>query len=151
MIDYITITQKIKDTLLLEPFINKVTKGNLDDIANAKREEYGLAHIIMNNCTPSKSALTYNVSIICMDIVDIAKDETTDTFVGNSNEDFVLNEMHLVCLRMYELLRRGDLYSELYQLGGSVSLEPFTDRFEDFVAGWTLTIDIEVPNQITIC
>ena len=96
MIDYITITQKIKDTLLLEPFINKVTKGNLDDIANAKREEYGLAHIIMNNCTPSKSALTYNVSIICMDIVDIAKEETTDSFVGNSNEDFVLNLLFLV-------------------------------------------------------
>jgi hypothetical protein len=29
--------------------------------------------------------------------------------------------------------------------------EPFTDRFENKIAGWTLTFDIIVPNEMTIC
>ena len=93
----------------------------------------------------------YNVSVIAMDIVDINKDETTDSFRGNDNEDDVLNSMLTVLVRFYERLRRGDLFSDLYQIGEGVTIEPFTDRFEDKVAGWTITMDIIVPNGVSIC
>jgi len=53
--------------------------------------------------------------------------------------------------RLVEVLRRGDLRSELYQLDGDVTCEPFTERFENNLAGWAATFDVLVPNTMTIC
>jgi hypothetical protein len=150
MIDYYNITDRLKTALLAEPFCKTVTKGGIDRVMNAKQDMYPLSHLMINNCSPNGNTLTYNVSILSMDIVDISKIETTDIFVGNDNEDDVLNDMQLLLIRIVELLRRGDLYDEHYTLG-SASLEPFMDRFEDAVAGWTLTVDIIVPNGMSIC
>jgi len=150
MVGYYDITTKIKDALLAEPFCNTVTKGSIDRLMNAKKDAYPLSHIMVNSCTPNGSSLTYNVSIISMDIVDVSKDEVTDIFIGNDNEDDVLNDILSMLVRIVELMRRGGLFSDLYQLE-TASLEPFMDRFEDNVAGWTLTVDINVPNGVTVC
>ncbi len=150
MIRYYDITTKLKEALLDEPFCNTVTKGTIDRVMNAKQDMYPLSHLMINSCTPNGSSLTYNVSILAMDIVDISKEDTTDLFIGNDNEDDVLNDMQSLLLRVVARLQRGDLFTDLYQLTSS-SLEPFMDRFEDAVAGWTLTMDIEVPNGMSIC
>ena len=74
-----------------------------------------------------------------------------DDFIGNNNEDFVLNSMLQVLTRAYEMLRRGDLHTDLFQVDGTPTCEPFTDRFENVVAGWTMNLTINVPNDMTIC
>ncbi len=48
-------------------------------------------------------------------------------------------------------LQRGDLYTNLYQIEGTVSCEPFVDRFENKLAGWAATFDVLVQNDMTIC
>ena len=151
MINYYDITTKLKDALLDEvPFCNTVTKGSIDRLMNAKQDMYPISHLMINSCTSNGNTLTYNVSIISMDIVDISKIETTDIFIGNDNEDDVLNNMQSLLIRIVARLQRGDLFSDLYQVSNA-SLEPFMDRFEDNVAGWTLTVDIVVPNGMSIC
>ena len=74
-------------------------------------------------------------------------------FRGNNNEQDVFNTQLAVANRLLELLRRGDLYSELYQIaeGSSPLLEPFVDRFENKLAGWAVSFDVEIPNDMTIC
>lgn len=151
MINYYDITTKLKDALLEEvPFCNTVTKGSIDRLMNAKQDMYPISHLMINSCTSNGNTLTYNVSIISMDIVDIDKLETTDIFIGNDNEDDVLNNMQSLLIRIVARLQRGDLFSDLYQVSNA-SLEPFMDRFEDNVAGWTLTVDIVVPNGMSVC
>ena len=145
----------ILDTLRQEietiPLVNTVTQGRLDDIDNYKQSIFPLVHLMVNTITPNASALTFNLSIIAMDVVDISKDETTDKFLGNDNELDVLNTQLTVLMRIYESLRRGDLFSEYVQLGGAATIEPFTERFENYLAGMTLTIDLVIPNQMSVC
>jgi hypothetical protein len=86
-----------------------------------------------------------------MDIVDESKEPTTDIFIGNNNEQDVLNTQLAVLNKLVQVLRRGDLYSSQYQLEGDANLEPFVDRFENKVAGWTATFDVLVNNDIEIC
>jgi len=43
------------------------------------------------------------------------------------------------------------LWDEMIVVDGEPNLEPFTDRFTNKVAGWTMTLDIEMPNDMTIC
>jgi len=45
----------------------------------------------------------------------------------------------------------GQLHQDGFQLDGSPSLDPFLDRFENNLAGWTATMDIQIWNDIYIC
>ena len=145
----------ILDTLKTEketiPLVSTVTQGSIADIDNYKQSVFPLVHIMVNNITPINNVVNFNITFFAVDNVDVSKDETTDKFLGNDNELDVLNTQYTVVLRIYESLRRGDLFSNKVQLGSSVSIEPFTERFENYLAGMALTVDILIPNEMSIC
>ena len=145
------ITTTIKDNLLNDENVNTVTTGDITKIDLSKQTIYPLSHILVNNVSQEDQVLRFNISVFCMDIVDVSKDETTDTFVGNNNEHDVLNTQLAVINKLIETLRSGTLYQSKYQLDGVVSCEPFYDRFENEVAGWGGTMDILIDNDINIC
>jgi hypothetical protein len=148
---FYNVTQKIKDTLSAEPFVNTVTFGSIDDVDLDKQTMFPLCHIITNNCVVSDNILTFNISILAMDIVDINKEEVADIFVGNDNEQDVLNTQLATLNRLITVLRRGDVYTDKYQIEADVTCEPFVDRFENKLAGWTATFDVIVENDMTVC
>ena len=145
------LTETIKTNLLADENVNTVTTGDITKIDLSKQTIYPLSHIIINNVSQEDQVLRFNISVFCMDIVDISKEETTDIFRGNDNEHDVLNTQLAVANKLIETLRSGDLYTTNYQLDGVVSCEPFYDRFENEVAGWVATMDILIPNDINIC
>lgn len=147
---YYYVLDKLKTELESIPMVNTITQGSLDDIDNYKSTIFPLSHIVINNVTPENNILRFNVTIIAMDIVDFNKDKTADIFLGNDNEIDVLNTQLTVLVRMYEVLRRGAL-NDFLEVDGFPSLEPFTERFENYLAGWTMTLDILIPNEMSIC
>ena len=148
---FYNITTKIKETLALDDFVNTVTYGDIFEIDLNKQDIFPLSHFIVNSATLNGSVWQFSMSLLCMDIVDESKEDVKDKFLGNDNEQDVLNTQMAVINRLLELLRRGDLYSDLYQLEGSPTIEPFVDRFDNKLAGWTLTFDVLIPNGMTIC
>jgi len=148
---FYNVTDKLKDTLIAEPFVNTVTFGSLDDVDLSKQSIFPLAHLIVNSTSVSTKTLRFNISILAMDIVDISKEKTDDIFLGNDNEQDVFNTQLALITRIVNKLQRGDLYTDLYQVEGEVSCEPFVDRFENKLAGWVATFDILVQNDMTIC
>ena len=86
-----------------------------------------------------------------MDVVDESKNEATDDFVGNDNEQDVLNTQLAVQNRLIALLQRGDLYRDKFQVEDDVTCEPFVDRFENKLAGWSATFDVVIQNDMTVC
>lgn len=151
MTGFYNVTKKIKDALNAEPFVNTVSYGSLDDVDLNKQTIFPLSHIIVNNCNVASNTMTFNISILAMDIVDESKDEVTDIFVGNDNEQDVLNTQLEVINRVVSILQRGDLYTDLFQVDGAVGCEPFVDRFENKLAGWVATFDVLVQNDMTVC
>ncbi len=151
MTGFYNITNKIKETLEAEPFVNNVSYGSFDNIDLNKQTIFPLSHVMVNQCTINTKILTFNISVMCMDIVDINKEETTDLFLGNDNEQDVLNTQLGILDRLMALLQRGDLYSDKYQVDTDVTCEPFVDRFENKLAGWVATFDVQIQNDMTIC
>ena len=148
---YYQITETIKTNLLTDPNVNTVTTGDITDIDLNKQTIFPLAHIIVNNVTAQEQALSFNITIMAMDIVDEDKDAPSDLFVGNNNEQDVLNTQLAVLNKIIIQLRRGDLYTTKYQLDGDPSCEPFYERFENRLAGWAATMDILIENDINKC
>ena len=149
--NYFDIIDKLKTHFDGDVLVNTVTQGNLFDIDLSKQTIFPLVHIIVNTASLEGNVVRYNISILAMDIVDITKDETVNKFDGNDNELYVLNTQLQVLTRCYELLLRGDLWTDKFQIDGNPTCEPFVDRFENKLAGWTMTTDILIPNGMTIC
>ncbi len=148
---YYEILTKLQTELNNDPLINTVSEGDIFSVDLSKQTIFPLCHIMVNSATFVDNVIQYNISIMAMDIVDISKDETTDNFRGNDNEQDILNTQISVLNRLYEKLRRGNLYDDNYQVEGSPNVEPFIDRFENKLAGWTMTVNINTPNTMTVC
>jgi len=147
---YYNILTNLKAKLEADEFVNTVTQGDIFDIDLTKQTIFPLAHIIVNDVTKVKNILQFNVTVMCMDIVDLSKDETTDIFLGNDNEQDVLNTQLAVGLRLVELLENGSGNTQ-FMMRGEPTFEGFTERFENNIAGWAVTFDIHVPNTMTSC
>ena len=145
------LTETIKDQLLADVNVNTVTTGDIYDIDLAKQSIYPLSHIIINSVSTQEQTLTFNISVLAMDIVDESKEATTDIFRGNNNEQDILNTQLAVLNKLVMVLRKGTLYSDQYQLDGDATLEPFYERFDNRLAGWSATFDVFVKNDIDIC
>ncbi len=145
------LTETIKDQLLGDVNVNTVTTGDIYDIDLAKQSIFPLSHIIINNVTTQEQVLTFNISILAMDIVDESKEATTDIFRGNNNEQDILNTQLAVLNKLVMVLRKGTLYTDQYQLDGDATLEPFYERFDNRLAGWSATFNVFVKNDIDVC
>ena len=145
------LTETIKEQLLIDKNINTVTTGDISDVNLNKQDIFPLGHIIVNNVVVNEQTLDFNISVLACDIVNQSKDETADRFRGNNNVQDILNTQLSVLNKLIQRLRMGDLYTDMYQLNGTASLQPFYDRFENQLAGWTATMDILIYNDINIC
>lgn len=145
------VTETIKEQLLSDPNVNTITTGDITRIDLGKQTMFPLSHIIINTVSNEDNILRFNLSILSMDIVDVSKEEVVDIFVGNNNEQDILNTQLAVQNKLVQVLRGGNLHTDLYQLDGTPSFEPFYDRFENEVAGWALTLDVIIPNDVSVC
>ena len=96
------VTETIKNTLLDDVNVNTVTHGDISDIDLSKQTIFPLSHLMVNQVTQDERILTFNLSVLSMDIVDTSKDEVTDLFVGNDNLHDVLNTQLAVLNRMLQ-------------------------------------------------
>jgi hypothetical protein len=151
MSGYYTLIDTLKALLIASPFVNQVTEGDLYDIDLSKQTIFPLSHIMVNNVSILPNVLKANITIIAMDIVDISKEEPIDMFKDNNNRQDVLNTQLIMLSRIVAQLTNGITFQDNYQLEGEPSCEPFTDRFENLLAGWTMTFDVLIPNEMTSC
>jgi len=143
------VLEKIKEVLEADIDVNKVTYGDITQIDLDKQTIYPLSHVMLNTVVSNEQVLRFNISIIAMDIVDITKEE--DDGYERSNEQDVLNTQLAVLNKAIQKMRIGNLYRDKFQVEGDVSIEPFTDRFENQVAGVVGTFDIIIENDVDIC
>jgi len=145
------VTETIKNQLLADVNVNTVTTGDITRIDLSKQTMFPLSHIVVNNVGNEDNILRFSLSVLSMDVVNISKEEVVDIFIGNNNEQDILNTQLAVLNKLVQVLRGGTLHQDLYQLDGTPNFEPFYDRFENEMAGWALTFDVIIPNDINIC
>lgn len=151
---YYDIIDTIKNHLENNDITNTVTEGDIFDVDLNKKTIFPLAHIIVDNAVLQEHITTFNITIVVMDTVDVSKEDpatSTSPFLEISNRQDVLNTQLYVVNKLVETLRRGDLYTTKYQLGAEPSAQPFDDRFENLLAGWNVSLAIEIPNDIYVC
>ena len=145
------LTETIKEQLLEDKNINTVTTGDITDVNLNNQDIFPMGHIIVNSVVDQEQVLRFNITVLAMDIVDQSKELTIDRFKGNANEQDILNTQLSVLNKLIQKLRMGDLYRDMYQLQSDPTLEPFYDRFENQLAGWSANMEVLIYNDIYIC
>jgi hypothetical protein len=147
MTGFYNFLKAIQTKLKESDFCNTVTYGDITRVDLQKRTIFPLSHFMVNNVSYTPDVLTYNVSIICMDLVDETKEPVLDLFIGNNNEHDVFNTQQDLIVSLLDDLNNGDLNDNLYQLSGTPNIEPFVDRFENLLAGWVVTFEVDIFND----
>ena len=155
MRQFYNITKTIKDTLEAHSQVNVVTFGDIFDVDLNKQTIFPLSQLMINQASFEGQVVRVNVSVMCMDVVDETKEDPRDQnepFYGTNNEQDILNTQLAVINDLVTKLRKGTLYTDLYQLDGNPTCLPFSERFENLLAGWTATFDVLLPNtEISSC
>ena len=145
------LTDRIKQELTSNPLINDITLGNILDVDLDKQTVFPMAHVSITNGSISSSTATVNVSILFMDIVDETPEATVDKYYGNDNEHFVLNSMLSAASQVVQNLMRGDMYSDGFQVEDDATVEFFSERFENKLAGVGIDFSVVINNNVELC
>jgi len=146
--------------------ISTVSVGDIFDI-DMNQTKMPLLHINPTNVTTGDSELIYNFQLFICDLVS-EKDnwqvqqnkELTKLVDTKSNEQQVWNQTLEICTDFIGMLRHSsrqslegvdDINFPLYFTQDQFTIEPFQERFDNLLCGWTFTIGIKVMNDFSTC
>ena len=147
--------------------ISTVSIGDIFDINLEKMEKMPLLHINPTSVTTGDSELVYNFQIFIADLVS-EKDnwqthqakQLTKLIDSKNNEQQVWNQTLEICTDFIGMLRHSsrqsqegvnDINAPLYFTQDQFTIEPFQERFDNLLCGWTFTIGIKVMNDFSTC
>ena len=106
------------------------------DIETKQSPIYTKLYIIPNDVSLNQNELTYNFQII---VADRLKDDYT-------NQRDVMNDTLEIMKDVFTFL-----YLSEYESEWDATVEPFLERFEDVLAGWTMSLVITQPFDYNRC
>lgn len=124
-----------------------ISFGDIFEVDLNKNEKYPIMHVSTETASYDTGNLTYTFQIICMDLV--SKDE--------SNEHDVLSDQLEIIGDVISNIRHSALNTDVtdfrntIRLQDNISCEPFTERFDNEVTGWTASLTIEVEFNASAC
>jgi len=156
MIAYYELVESLKTHLQADAEINTVVIGGFDDIDLNKRSIFGLAHILVGNATFLNGIVRFDVTVSVMDVVDENNEgvdnlPAAERWKGFDNRQDVLNTMLSVIERLNKSIVKGTLSLSGYELLSDITAEPFEDRFENLLTGWSTSFTLDIPNTIQNC
>ena len=151
MKSFYKVLDKIKDIVSAEPFNHSMTFGDIGDVDLKKQTLFPLAHVMVNNASIESQYVNFNCTIFFMDIVDITNQQTTDQYRGNDNTFDILNTQLALATRVMRVIEKGELYRDDFELSASANCEPFTERFDNTLCGWSVTFDVSLQDNMTYC
>jgi hypothetical protein len=148
------IIEKVKTNLRANPIVNTVTFGDISQVDLNKTTMFPLSHFLLGNAQMTEHTIRLTLSFLFIDVVDYSK-EFNSNDEGNRQDDTNLVDVYNTQLQIANELisefRRGDLYREGFQIVGEPICEPFKDRFENELAGWSVDLTLDVSNNISVC
>jgi len=129
--------------------INSFGNGNMWEVVERDKLQpfnYPLLWLEDSGSSVQDKAVTFNFNILVMDQV----------LNGEENEVFVKSSMHQILLDYLAYFDRTVLYDVdgdriKFDIVRSSSLSSFTERFNDELAGWVMTVTFRTPFDYNKC
>ena len=119
--------------------INTTTVGDIYDLDLEKFTEFPLLHVNPLNVQMEDGSMTMNFQLFFCDMVTS----------NNQTEEDVLSDTLQITTDVLSLLK-NETYAGFYT-EGNYTIEPFVERFDNALSGWTVNVAIVVENDFQSC
>lgn len=148
---YYELIKELKNHFDNDPLVNTVTNGDIFDVDIAKQTIFPLVHTMVTQAQFESNIQRFTLTIFAMDITDNVKEEDNTKWETRDNTNDALNSTLQILNRCFKMLKSGNLYNLNFVVEDVPTCEPFTERFENNLVGWAMTLNIICPNDMTIC
>ena len=124
-------------------FIEDVTIKNQGDTTT----QYPYLFVIPDTSVVDERELQYSIRLVMMDRVVNYTDDNLLDIMSDMNQ--ILQDV--VSQFAYSYTAEDGDYTGTYQIDLPVTLQPFADKFDDYVAGWFATINITLGQALDRC
>jgi hypothetical protein len=124
-------------------FIEDVTFKNQGDTTT----QYPYLFVIPDTSVVDERELSYSIRLVMMDRVVNYTDDNLLDIMSDMNQ--ILQDV--VSQFAYSYTAENGDYTGTYQIDLPVQLQPFADKFDDYVAGWFATINITLGQALDRC
>ena len=156
-VTFYQLTQFFNSLALNHPNITTFTIGDLASVDLAKETLYPLLHMVPNNVIMASGIFTYNFDLIMMDrVTDITNLSTGNfnTLIKNykdiTNVQDVWDSTLLTLNDIISYVTRQPLAANFIIVDNTIAT-PFQDNFNNLLAGWTATLNVQTPNDVNMC
>jgi hypothetical protein len=138
-----------------DPLNKSISFGDIFEVDLNKQTIFPLTHIVMNSAGfrgSDLNVIAFNMDFICMDVVDLSKEnprdsaEVTPVLGRVDNLEDVFNSTLMILNGLAAELNRGTLYQNGFQLDGEIQCLPFKESYGNELAGWNMSLTILTPN-----
>lgn len=131
--------------------INDFGFGFVEDVTFKKQHEGGVQYpylfVIPDNSSVDARELQYTLRLIMMDRVVNYTDENLLDVMSDMNQ--ILQDV--IAQFAYSYTAEDGEYTDIYEITTPVSLEPFADKFDDYVCGYFATITVTLGQGLDRC
>ena len=147
---YSTLLRYIKQLADSEDFIKTSTMGS--DIDLNKGNIFPLFNVDITDATfTSNATVSFDVSLSCLAVRDINKEDNQDKFYSNDNEidnyNLTLSVLNTLWVKMHRDFIDNDITAS-----DSPSLTQVTYSDKNLLDGWEMTMQVEMPLlEVSLC
>ena len=150
MVAYSELLRYIKSLAETEEYINTTTMG--EDLDLDKSNIFPLFNVDVTGASfTSNATVSFDVTMVALDVRSINKENNTDKFYGNDNEidnhNATISVLNNIWVKMHRDFARNNITSS-----DNPSLEQITDKEKNLLDGWSISFTVELPtNGVDIC
>lgn len=147
MNSYIDVVDTFRKICEDHAMIKTFTNGDIFEADLENVNVFTKAHLIETSASINKTSFSFTFDLLVMNLVNI----------DDSDQDTVMNETFLILADVLREFRNGKhfelsaLNNRQFGLPDNISCEPFTDRFENLLAGWKATFTITSHGHLSAC
>jgi hypothetical protein len=143
----LTLNQTVSQITNLATAHNQIAESGVGDFAEwqAKERSYPILWVFHESTSVNQMEIAFSIRLICADRV-IVGEEGDDT---QGHEQEVISDTLLVLLDFLAYFQQN--HSQPYNVVTSATIDPFTERLNDRLAGNSVTIQIRQPFDWNKC
>lgn len=152
---YYNVLDYFKTIMINHPSIEDVSQGDIMDVDNKAFPFYPLGNVSILGADFNEKNTEYSVQLIVADKIKLKNNESdgrTNELVTPFYDVTDVVDIHANTLAILNDLLSYTQYSvQSFQIIGTITNEPFMDRFNNGLAGWVSTFTLSTHNDRPRC
>jgi hypothetical protein len=137
------------------PSIQSVTYGDIDSIDDKQYPEYPLGNVLITDSRFETSTTTFTVQLTIADKQKNLNNESSGSSNAQTVPFYGVDDMVDIHANTLSILNDLTSYTQRgvqgFEVNGDIVCQPFSDRFNNGLAGWVSTFELTTHNDKNRC